>query len=393
MKNEFKPGEFCRFPNEEIPRVLDILRANGHPLWKSTAVYQRDQDIIACSNDGDLMGYWSKEPEIKTELSRHDFLVKALRLEEGMGMRSDTSTPDQRAHISSEMEKVGIKIGMSIKLYSAERNSIIMLKYELAVCSKKVPVDIPYLEWCKRLCVEPIGQVDTLQDGDWFEGTLDQYAEAKRLSNLCNGGVYDPYKFAYHAIKNDNHALYVGEWICYNGKECGATTNKLTAEEFLRRARNTFQEPTHKEVTPEMTGANIYPLTIVSDRYNGAYSGALFLAFNLDPCDIPDEIGAGDGDEMAFYEGDGHKKYKIGKGRTANDAAANLYCILNTPEFNASMLEVGEWMEITEIGPYENCVVQKMQNGYFYCPEYAEVISNDALKGRRVDVEIKVTEP
>lgn len=31
----------------------------------------------------------------------------------------------------------------------------------------------------------------------------------------------------------------------------------------------------------------LYPLTIIKDRYSGVYSGGKWLAFNLDPEEIP----------------------------------------------------------------------------------------------------------
>jgi len=46
-----------------------------------------------------------------------------------------------------------------------------------------------------------------------------------------------------------------------------------------------------------------YPLTIIVDRYNGTYSGAKFLAFNLDPDDIPSEAwNASDNTTRRFWE-------------------------------------------------------------------------------------------
>lgn len=44
-----------------------------------------------------------------------------------------------------------------------------------------------------------------------------------------------------------------------------------------------------------------YPITILMDRYNGIYSGGRWLAFNLDPEEIPNEIGGGDSCEMNFF--------------------------------------------------------------------------------------------
>lgn len=46
----------------------------------------------------------------------------------------------------------------------------------------------------------------------------------------------------------------------------------------------------------------IYPLTIIRDRYNGTYSGGKYVAFNAQPCDIPDEVYGGDMDCSNFWE-------------------------------------------------------------------------------------------
>ena len=78
---------------------------------------------------------------------------------------------------------------------------------------------------------------------------------------------------------------------------------------------------------------SIYPLTIVSDRYCGVYSGGNFTAWNLEPCDVPEEIYSGDMTCMDFWNGvDGDVLYgKIrsdivcGIGNTPEEAVANLY--------------------------------------------------------------------
>ena len=71
---------------------------------------------------------------------------------------------------------------------------------------------------------------------------------------------------------------------------------------------------------------DIYPLTLYSDRYNGSYSGANFIAFNLDPWELPEEIGGGDGEEMAFWENqEKNKTYLVGKGSTPQEAFNDLY--------------------------------------------------------------------
>lgn len=77
-------------------------------------------------------------------------------------------------------------------------------------------------------------------------------------------------------------------------------------------------------------GKDIYPLTIVSDRYNGTYSDAKYLAFNLDAGMMPWQIGSGDPDEMDFWElSELYKDYDIGKGNTPQEAFDDLWNKLN----------------------------------------------------------------
>lgn len=80
--------------------------------------------------------------------------------------------------------------------------------------------------------------------------------------------------------------------------------------------------PEHKEFFKKGTGLP-WPLTIISDRYGGVYSGAKFLAFNLYRDNIPEAIGGDDPMEMEFWDKD-HGKFWIGKGETPNDAVIDL---------------------------------------------------------------------
>lgn len=65
----------------------------------------------------------------------------------------------------------------------------------------------------------------------------------------------------------------------------------------------------------------LYPLTIVSDRYTGAYSGGLFTAWNLYYYEMPEEIGGGDVECSEFWI---NNKIIVGKGKTPNEAVDNL---------------------------------------------------------------------
>lgn len=66
---------------------------------------------------------------------------------------------------------------------------------------------------------------------------------------------------------------------------------------------------------------DLYPLTIVRDRYCGCYSGGEFTAWNLYPEDIPEEIYADDIGCSIFFS---HTKIVYGRGKTPDDAIMDL---------------------------------------------------------------------
>lgn len=63
----------------------------------------------------------------------------------------------------------------------------------------------------------------------------------------------------------------------------------------------------------------VYPVVIVSDRYGGAYSGALWTAFNKD--EVPDGCQS---DDISCAEFWGNYEGRVGKGRTPDEAYASL---------------------------------------------------------------------
>lgn len=70
---------------------------------------------------------------------------------------------------------------------------------------------------------------------------------------------------------------------------------------------------------------DVYPVTIVKDRYQGTYSRGKYLAFNLDQEEVPWQVGAGDCDESDFWGIDGEgTRMTIGKGHTPNAALDDL---------------------------------------------------------------------
>ena len=84
----------------------------------------------------------------------------------------------------------------------------------------------------------------------------------------------------------------------------------------------------HNEFKPFVED-EIYPLTIISDRYTGAYSGGEYLAFNLDFDKIPQGVLGDDLSAMEFWDYYS-KDYIVGKGSCIDQALDNLVELLNT---------------------------------------------------------------
>lgn len=72
---------------------------------------------------------------------------------------------------------------------------------------------------------------------------------------------------------------------------------------------------------------DIYPLTVVMDRYNGTYSGGAFTAWNLDVDDVPWQICSSDGDALDIFMDirDGYKGIVYGVGNTPDLAVKDLW--------------------------------------------------------------------
>lgn len=58
---------------------------------------------------------------------------------------------------------------------------------------------------------------------------------------------------------------------------------------------------------------DIHPLTIINDRYGGVYSGGAYLAFKLEPWDVPKGVDGSDIECATFWDEDA-KEYTVGKG-------------------------------------------------------------------------------
>lgn len=66
---------------------------------------------------------------------------------------------------------------------------------------------------------------------------------------------------------------------------------------------------------------DIYPLTIVEDRFGGTYSGGIYTAWNLYPYDIPHELFIGDCACSDFWH---ECTVPVGRGNTPDEAADDL---------------------------------------------------------------------
>ena len=77
---------------------------------------------------------------------------------------------------------------------------------------------------------------------------------------------------------------------------------------------------------------DVYPVTIINDRYGGCYSKGAFLAFNLEPWDVPKGVSWGGDVDCAEFWADEAPKYVIGKGNTPNEAYRDLVERIQTKE-------------------------------------------------------------
>lgn len=69
---------------------------------------------------------------------------------------------------------------------------------------------------------------------------------------------------------------------------------------------------------------DIYPLTVIKDRYSGAFSGGEYTAWKLEINEIPTEIFGEDPECQDFWYGKIGKAFTVGKGKTMEEAVENL---------------------------------------------------------------------
>lgn len=80
-----------------------------------------------------------------------------------------------------------------------------------------------------------------------------------------------------------------------------------------------------------------YPLTIVMDRYNGAYSGGKFIAWNEDYENINYDAHSGDVEASSFWI---NNTKVCGKGDSPKEAIADLIKNMETPTNPRKILKI-----------------------------------------------------
>ena len=71
---------------------------------------------------------------------------------------------------------------------------------------------------------------------------------------------------------------------------------------------------------------DIYPLTVFKDRYTGTYSGGEYVAFNLDPYEVPREVQGEDTECFIFWS---RNTIPVGVGNTIDEAISKLKLEVN----------------------------------------------------------------
>lgn len=95
---------------------------------------------------------------------------------------------------------------------------------------------------------------------------------------------------------------------------------EVVTQEMMRQIEHEVERRFLSEISS-------YPITIIKDRYNGTYSGGLWLAFNMTVEDLYEKSeGAFDDEDvvcMNFWHNEA-QKFIIGKGKTPDEAIVNL---------------------------------------------------------------------
>lgn len=153
---KLQQGDFVRLNNDEIPRHIELLQANGYNIWERQWNMNTISDDIIIFEDGTFNSDNSTAlTKVNTELTKHDWVCTVIGLEPGMGMRSDMSTPEQRKHVTEELHKIGVKSSLPPEVRSFKYSMCFKVN-EGWIANDNLSVHISYSEWCKALNIEPI---------------------------------------------------------------------------------------------------------------------------------------------------------------------------------------------------------------------------------------------
>ena len=100
---------------------------------------------------------------------------------------------------------------------------------------------------------------------------------------------------------------------------------------------------------------DVHPVTIIDDRYSGCYSKGVFLAFNLEPWDVPKAVYGGDIDYLDFW-GEESEKYIIGNGNTPEEAYQDLVEKVQNAEKNPSKEKPAVNLQLDPKKTFENFI-------------------------------------
>lgn len=119
-----------------------------------------------------------------------------------------------------------------------------------------------------------------------------------------------------------------------------------------------------------MTIDEIYPLTVISDRYTGTYSGANYLAFNNDYHKIPSNGPDGDDVNCSKFWDRYDKDGIVGKGGTPSEAIDDLISRLErrralSDEDLSKKIKVGTVLEATDFSEYWRVVSVDLEKKEF----------------------------
>jgi hypothetical protein len=130
---------------------------------------------------------------------------------------------------------------------------------------------------------------------------------------------------------------------------------------------------------------DIHPLTIINDRYGGCYSGGKFLAFKLEPWDVPKGVDGGDIECATFWDEDA-KEYAIGKGDTIHEAINDLASKLQPAEnaFNMDRYLFLDFDGVLNTGRYAKLMKNE---GIDPFDEYGAVFDSEAIASLKLIVE------